>query len=82
MQADLFLTINLLNLLFPFLVNTVNTIGRYYLKTSSYFKDFYKTICEHLAEHYEYIRFISTHFIKNFSACENSVLSAFLKTIP
>lgn len=58
--SDLYLLINLLGLLFPFLTNAFNTYGRYYLKPNSYFHEFYRVISEQLSTIYSYLRTIVT----------------------
>jgi hypothetical protein len=46
--SDLYRMLNLFGLLFPGLTNCLNAIGRYFLKTSPYFLEFYKTLKEEL----------------------------------
>lgn len=82
MLSDLYLLINLINLLFPFLTNAVNTVGRYYLKTNLYFKEFYRSVNEHLLFSYEYIRFICLQVLKSYKAYTLSDLQCFMKTLP
>ncbi len=80
--SDLYLLINLLSLLFPYLITTFNTIGRYYLQTNGYFFDFYNVISHQLLLIYNYLRSIVLFFIKEHAACPLDELKCFIKTLP
>jgi hypothetical protein len=80
--SDLFLVVNLLRLLFPFVTNAFCTIGRYYLKSNPYFKEFYKAVAVHLLFHYDYLRHLSSSLLRNFKDCELRDLDCFLRTLP
>lgn len=80
--SDLYLLINLLGLLFPYMTNAFNTFGRYYLKPGSYFAEFYRVISEQLLGIYVYLRLIVANFLKEHRRCSLEDLECFLKTLP
>lgn len=80
--SDLYMLINLLNLLFPFVTNTFNTLGRYYLKQNHYYLEFYKRLSDHLKIIYDYIRLIVHRFVKEHKEIDIGQLKCFMKTLP
>lgn len=80
--SDLYVLINLLNLLFPFMTNAFNNIGRYYLKTNKYFHEFYKAVTEQLLVIYDYLRLIICRFISEHKNCPMENLKCFMETLP
>lgn len=80
--SDLYRLLNLFGLLFPGLTNSLNIIGRYYLKTSPYYQEFYKIVKEEIMLGYDYIEHIVSYFKTNYKNCDSCSIDCFLKTVP
>jgi hypothetical protein len=80
--SDLYRLMNVMGLLFPHLNSALNTIGRYYMKSSPYFLEFYRTLREELLLGYGYLRLLVDYFLANYTTIDALTLDCFMHSLP
>lgn len=80
--VDLFRIVNQLCLLLDALINTFNTIGRYYKNSKNVYFKLYKTLSSEFLILYDYMRSIVNRMFTEFKEVDARELKVFLDAIP